>query len=411
MTIEFTLEKPLALVKHLQNPQNDIPNYIHIAGVSGKTSTALLLTRLLCTCSNLRIGTFIHPPLGPPPSCILLDGVPLDKAHYTELWRHVNKMDEIFDTRCTQYEKTFLVALLVFREWRCDIAVVESALGGTFDATNLLHRAPIRQLAAVLTKISSDHVKFLGESVERITSNITGIIRQTAPVIVAANQPEAVQKCLARMCLKITSPTDTYEQLSVRDFILPIPEHQVGENLDLALRTFQVIVPQLEKIANEALRKPTLGTFVSLSFPHIFKEFYYRNRHIILDTAQNKDSPFCTWLRNRVSLETVHLVLGLSEKGNDILGAMLQSLGISKQIRYSFVNFHPPEGYPWIRPANRTELCHILQRLYDTERMDPVITNHMELSKVLTDLDGDGLVIIFGSPHIVRDFYRLCGTD
>ncbi|PJF18855.1 Dihydrofolate synthetase [Paramicrosporidium saccamoebae] len=411
MTITFSLEKPLRLAHHLQNPQNDLPNYIHVGGINGKTTVALLLTRLLCTGSRLRIGTFVHS--SPPQSGILLNETPVDSSHYAELWRHVSKMDEIFSTACTVYEKTVLVALLLFREWQCDVVVLEAALGGTFDATNLLAHAQGRQLAAVVTNIAEDHTRLLGTGVECIVANIVGIVRPAASVVVAASQSEAVQTCLSRMDLTIASSDyqsgHLSDQLTAKDFVLPIPGHQIEDNVDLALRTYQLVSPLLEQINGAPLRRPSLGTFVSLALPHVFKEFYYQNRRIILDAAQNSGSTLCTWLRNSVSAENVHLVLGMSDKGTHLLENMLRSLGTGR-FRFSFVNFKPSDDYPWIHPADRHELCRIL---YNQHGQNPTVTNHTELVDVLTDMREE-LLVIFGSPHIIRDFYLLCqerGSD
>lgn len=413
MTIEFTLEKPLTLANHLQNPQNDISNYVHIAGSNGKTSTAILLSRLLHSNSKLRIGTFIHPPIGHPRECILLNEEPIEYNVFGELWRHVNKMDEIFSTRCTPYERLFLVALLVFREWRCEVVVVEAALGGTFDATNVLAHSPARQLAAVITNISPDHTKFLGPTVEQIAANMLGIVRETAPVIISVNQMDSVKQFLSSRNLNVTPSVEIFGSLDHRSFILPLPDHQMGENVDLALRTFQVIAPQLEHYNGGPLHKPTFGVFASTLLPQSFKRLYYRGTEIISDAAQNAGSLFCNWLARRSPKEgRVHIVLGLSDKDGETIGMFLRSLGINCNNRYSFVKFHPPEGYPWIHPADHTHLRHLLTSVYSESGVEPPrITNHTELSEVLTDIDGDGLVVILGSPHIVKDFYRLCGES
>lgn len=413
MTIEFRIEGVMSLSEHLGNPQQSIPCYIHVAGILGKTSTSNYLTRLIRVGSDLRIGSFTHPPVKDWRNCIKINEQPLEETAYSELHRHVTKVDEIFGLGCTKYELLFMVALLAFKDSRCDVIIVEAALGGTFDATNVLGRGiskSSRQLAAVITTIAEDHTKYLGHGLGSITTNVVGIVRTDAPVFIAADQPEAVMDALKQLNITPTQLVEPFGHMKASDFFLGLPLHQQLLNVDLAIRTYQTISTQVETLFGVKCKQPTRGSLADLAFPHTFAEFYYQERRVIVDAAQNGGATLCQWLRESAfpPNETIHLVMGVSDKGDLILLNFLRALGIRSQYQYSFVSFTSPDEYLWIHPAGRHHLISILNDVYSEDgKAPPRVTNHKELTDVLADMHNGELVVIFGSPYIVRDFYRI----
>jgi folylpolyglutamate synthase/dihydrofolate synthase len=412
MTIEFRLEPALSLAAHLGNPQNSIPSYVHIAGILGKTSTALFLTRFVRAGTSLCVGTFIHPPIWEWRECILIDGKPLETAAFEELCRHVNKMDEIFNTRCSHYEKLVCVAMLAFREWRVEIAIVESALGGTFDATNVLGHGnhASKQMAAVLTNIVEDHTNYLGCDLDAITKGIAGIIRPGAAVLLAMEQAPEILCTLDNLKIELARKIEIFGHIDAASFfITKMPPHQQYRNIDLALRTYQTIAPRLESTFNRKCRKPVHGELTDLQFPHSFVELYHRNHRIIVDSAQNGGSLLCKWLRNASTAPNrrLHLVLGLGEKTEQVWRTFFKSLGCNPNYRFSFARFRPPPGYPWIHPGDRHAFKELLKDVWSLAGSpEPNITDMSELEEIMSENNiSDEYIVIFGSPHIVKDFY------
>lgn len=87
----------------------------------------------------------------------------------------------------TSFEIETALAFLYFRRMKCDIAVLETGMGGSLDATNIIPTAK----CAVLTSISMDHLEYLGNSLGEIAGHKAGIIKQGIPVVSYQQEPEA----------------------------------------------------------------------------------------------------------------------------------------------------------------------------------------------------------------------------
>ena len=411
MTISFQLDKAEALSSHLGHPGAGIPAYIHVGGVLGKTSTVVYLTRILRACTSLRIGSFVHPWIISPRHCILINEQPVEESIYSELMRHVQQMDHIFRTDCTFYEKLVMTALMAFKTAGCDLIVVESALGGTFDATNVLGRdgTTCTFLAVLLTKISLDHTKYLGGSVHSIATNIAGLVKPDVPVLISEDQPPEALEAFSSCHIYDNSK----KMMLSNRFFIQSPPHQQAGNVELALRTFHSLTPTLEEKFKITCHPPFPGVLSTVHLSSSFVHFFYLDRRVILDSAQNGGANFCHWTRN-VAVnpeETIHLVIGLGIKEDSVLREFFAILGARPEYRFSFVDFSPPEGYPWIHSANRGHLRRLVADLYESLGIQPIVTNYTSLQQVLTVEEvQDSLILIFGSPHIVRDFYRVTGS-
>lgn len=418
MTVEFKLETALTLCEHLGNPQDNIPYYIHVGGISGKTSTVCYLHRLLNRCApELRIGSFIYPYIFSPRECIRIgDATTIEEGTFGELTRHVSKMDEIFGTRCTFYERLFMVALLAFKEARCDLIIVESALGGTFDATNVLGKldSPCRPLAVLLTTVGLDHTRYLGEDLGCIVANILGLQRPQTPLLVAQDQPEAFAEALQSFQVKLAEPASPYGVLAVEEFVSGMPPHQQANNIDLALRALQLIGPRLEALLRTKVHRPALGSLSDVAISHSFAQFYYRGRLLIVDSAQNAISPLNSWVRSLPPApagKSIHIVMGMKRKQGSVNRDFLYSLGCRADYRFSFVCFAAHAEYPVVEVAPRELLIELVNELYAEQgaARPPNITPHVELPEVLAaDLEADQLVIVCGSHQIASSFYHLC---
>lgn len=413
MTIPFQLEKAQELSSHLGHPETGIPAYIHVGGILGKTSTVRYLTRILCVCTPLRIGSFVHPWLYSPRECILINEQPVEELIYQELMRHVQQIDHIFRSDCSFYEKLVMVALMAFKTAGCDLVVIESALGGTFDATNVLGReggGTCTPLAVLLTKISLDHTKYLGRDLFGIAANLTGLVRGDVPVLISEDQSAEVLEALSQGEVR-----DFTKRLGVANrFFIHAPPHQQGSNVELALRAFQHLTPTLEEKFKIVCQPPAPGVLSTIRLLQSFAHFFYLDRRVIVDAAQNGGATFCSWVRNVMvgPGERIHLVLGLGIKEEPVLREFFSALGARPEYRFSFVEFSSPEGYPWIHSADRGHLRRLVADLYGAAAgLEPTFTEHITLQQVFSaEESADALMLIFGSPHIVRDFYRITGS-
>ncbi|OYO91974.1 hypothetical protein CG709_12630, partial [Lachnotalea glycerini] len=99
--------------------------------------------------------------------------------------------------RPTVFEVETVLALLYFKQEKCDLVVLETGLGGLLDATNVVEKT----LVAVLTPISKDHMEYLGDSLQEIAANKSGIIKKESIIVTANQEPDAMKeirkKCFA----------------------------------------------------------------------------------------------------------------------------------------------------------------------------------------------------------------------
>jgi dihydrofolate synthase/folylpolyglutamate synthase len=183
------------LTELLGDPQRAYPS-VHLAGTNGKTSTARMVDGLL-RAFGLRTGRYTSPHLQLVNERIVLDGHPLAEelfsAVYDEIAPLVDLVDERTGTRMTFFEVLTGMAFAAFADTPVDVAVLETGLGGTWDATNVVEAA-----TAVVLPIGLDHTNYLGTTLAAIAAEKAGIIHPGATAILAAQPPEAAEVLLRR---------------------------------------------------------------------------------------------------------------------------------------------------------------------------------------------------------------------
>jgi len=159
------------------NPQDKVPA-VHIAGTNGKGSTAAYSYNI-ARAAGLRTGLFISPHLERFNERIVVDGREIADVDFVRLAQTVLTLTDSLQLQLSGFALLTAMAFLYFVEQDCALMVVETGLGGRFDATNVI-AAP---LVSVLTAIDYDHVKLLGESLAEIAAEKCGIIKPNCPVV------------------------------------------------------------------------------------------------------------------------------------------------------------------------------------------------------------------------------------
>lgn len=198
----FKLDRMRRLVEYLDNPQ-DALRVVHVAGTKGKGSTSAMIAAVL-TESGYRTGLYMSPHLDRPEERLVIDGKPCDSNQLVALIRRlqpaVARMDE--EARAdpdergpTYFEMMTAMALLHFADQQVDAAVLEVGLGGRLDSTNVC--APC---VCVITSISYDHTRMLGDTLAEIAIEKAGIIKPGVPVVsgVTQNEPRIQIERIAR---------------------------------------------------------------------------------------------------------------------------------------------------------------------------------------------------------------------
>ncbi|MEV4895039.1 folylpolyglutamate synthase/dihydrofolate synthase family protein [Nonomuraea sp. NPDC055795] len=191
---EPTLDRIAALLDLLGSPQRAYP-VVHIAGTNGKTSTARMVEALLRE-RNLRVGRFTSPHLVSMRERICVDGVPLSEERFAEVYEEIAPYVELNDTtgrRIQFFELLTAMAFAAFADTPVDVAVVETGMGGTWDATNVVDGQ-----VNIITPISLDHTERLGPDVASIAGEKAGIIKAGSTTVLAQQELEAAEVLMRR---------------------------------------------------------------------------------------------------------------------------------------------------------------------------------------------------------------------
>ena len=170
--IKLGLENVNKILHECDNPHNEFKS-IHLAGTNGKGSTASIIAKILQN-TGLKVGLYTSPHLINFNERIRINGHPISN---NEIINFTKKHRNFFEKHSiTFFEATTALAFDYFRKSNVDIAVVETGLGGRLDSTNVL--SPIH---TIITEIDFDHTHLLGDSVEDITAEKCGIIKNSVP--------------------------------------------------------------------------------------------------------------------------------------------------------------------------------------------------------------------------------------
>ena len=256
--IDLSLDRVERLLAALDHPERKLPPVIHIAGTNGKGSTTAFL-RAILEAAGLRVHVYTSPHLvnfnerfrlGAIGEGKLVSDAELSAA--LEECERANGGEPI-----TVFEMTTAAGFLLFSRHPADVLLLEVGLGGRLDATNVID-AP---LASIITPVSIDHTDFLGDTIEKIAAEKAGIIKAGSPVIVAAQNRDALA-VIERQAARLKAPiivagenwtaTEERGRLVYQDdnglLDLPAPKlygrHQF-ENAGLAIAALRAI-PQLK---------------------------------------------------------------------------------------------------------------------------------------------------------------------
>jgi dihydrofolate synthase / folylpolyglutamate synthase len=187
---KFDLAHMRVLLKAMDHPERAFPAVL-IAGTNGKGSTAATLASIL-RASGLRTGLYTSPHLIRINERIRVNGEPISDDDFARLHGEVDRVadrlvaQENLPWHPSFFEMMTAIAFAHFAREHVEIAVLEVGMGGRLDATNV-----VEPLVSVITDISLDHQKFLGNTVGEIAREKVGIIRPGGVVVTLPQQPEA----------------------------------------------------------------------------------------------------------------------------------------------------------------------------------------------------------------------------
>ncbi len=169
------------LLHAVGDPQDQL-QFVHIAGTNGKGSVVAFCSSALQR-AGFCVGTLTSPYIRHFQDRIQRNGEDIPEE---ALCRNCAKVQAAqASPNCSQFEITLAIALLWFAEQKTDLVILETGIGGTLDATNVIKNP----LACAITSISLDHVEILGPSLAQIAAQKAGIIKQGCPVVLSPDNP------------------------------------------------------------------------------------------------------------------------------------------------------------------------------------------------------------------------------
>jgi len=201
--IDLSLGRIERLLDRLGNPQRRLPPVAHVAGTNGKGSTVAFL-RAMAEAAGRTVHVYTSPHLVHFHERIRLAGRLIDDLALAELLEDCERLNG--DDPITFFEVTTAAALRAFADRPADLLLLEVGLGGRLDATNVIERPAV----SVLTRISMDHMQFLGDTLTAIAGEKAGILKPGAPAVAAPQADPAVDAAFAARAAALGVPLRRY---------------------------------------------------------------------------------------------------------------------------------------------------------------------------------------------------------
>lgn len=396
--IQPGLERISMLLDLLGNPQEKIKT-VHIAGTNGKGSTSTMLSNMLIADGH-KTGLFTSPYVIDFCERIQINGENISKDSLAESVTKIREKIEELNKKgiiITEFEAITAAAFLCFYEQGCEWAVIEVGLGGRFDATNVLKKPE----AVVLTSISLDHTKILGDTISQIAFEKCGVIKNGIRVVTSLNQKADAFNVIRKACedkgarLIFTNPksaqiTDdsifgtkfVYNKNSYKTKLTG--NHQV-ENTVNAIECAKVL-----GISDNAIAKGIENTKMLARM-----EIIGENPLIIRDGGHNEGCAEALYnFLTKYNVKDINMLIGLMAD-KDVLGYVSKIAPLCKSI----VTVTPSNP----RALKSEELQKIAEKYCENCK---AIDNSKEGYKyILSNAEKDETVLICGSFYMMSDIF------
>ena len=176
------------LMAKLNNPQDKI-KFIQVAGTNGKGSTAAYLTSILSE-AGIKVGRYTSPAVFSSTEQYFACGSCISESEYAKGVTAVAEAAASLDGEIpTAFEQETALAFWYFAQKGCELAILEAGLGSDMDATNIVTTT----VCSIITSISMDHCRILGNKISEIAAHKAGIIKPGAPVICIEQKEDAME--------------------------------------------------------------------------------------------------------------------------------------------------------------------------------------------------------------------------
>lgn len=281
------------LLARFGDPQDQIP-VIHVAGTNGKGSCCAMLAQILKE-SGYRVGMFTSPHLVEYTERIQVDGKQIAKDDFLQIGLEVRAAAEAIaaagHNHATFFELITAIGFICFARQKVDVIVLETGVGGRLDATSVVKAPEL----CLITSISLDHTKVLGDTLPQIAAEKAGIIRPGAPVVLSQNPPEVQEVVKAEAekngCIycysgNVMVKEDNYHRAEGFSYenlkTALIGDYQV-QNVSAVLCAVEFLQKGSWRITEETLRRGLKNT----RWPGRMERREFEGRPILMDGAHN----------------------------------------------------------------------------------------------------------------------------
>lgn len=193
------LERVSRLLTLLGEPQNRL-KIIHVTGTNGKGSVCTMLESIL-SAAGYKTGLFTSPYIRKLNECIRLFKMPVTDEEFADAVGIIRPQADTMEDRPTEFELLTAAAMNWFALKECDVVICETGMGARLDATNTMSET----LLSIIVNVEMDHMGFLGDTIEKIAFEKSGVIKPGCPVI-DGGRNEAAGRVIAKQAEKNHAP-------------------------------------------------------------------------------------------------------------------------------------------------------------------------------------------------------------
>lgn len=294
--IKYDLKNIRAILKFLGNPDKRL-KAVHIAGTNGKGSVASIINSVLLE-YGFKCGLYTSPHIKDFRERILLNGIMIDKKFLIEFTNKLNPL--IKKISPSFFEVTTAMAFEYFAINKVDYAIIEAGLGGRLDSTNVL-----KPLISIITGVSIDHREYLGNTIEDISREKAGIIKNNIPVVTGTLNPKSKEIIRSIACknhsefyyspdlnnVKITERMKTGFNFKLEgdEFYFPVIGDYQKINISTAITSLKVLLKRENLIFDKIILSNGLNNLIKNSNFYGRFQILKESPKVVIDVSHNAE--------------------------------------------------------------------------------------------------------------------------
>ncbi|MFB0565087.1 MAG: folylpolyglutamate synthase/dihydrofolate synthase family protein [Candidatus Aminicenantaceae bacterium] len=405
--IKFGLDNVRTILSSLDNPHRKYPSLL-VAGTNGKGSVCAMLSHIL-TLHHLRVGLFTSPHLIKVEERIRIGERPISSQDFCrELTLLRETIEDLITSKKlssspTYFELLTCLAFNLFKKKKVNVAILEVGMGGRFDATNV-----VIPIVSIITTISKEHQKFLGDTLVEIASEKAGIIKPGIPVVCGVTKREAF-KTIKEKASELEAPfygvfdkkdcfnpkktqsgySFIYESNSEKYLYSPsLPGKHQGENAAVVIVASERLSKNWKRLEKENIIKGIEGTRWEGRL-----EILPSNPRVILDGAHNEEGARAlkSYIQEFITAPLILVAAFMRDKKIETIANILFPL--AERIILT--------RFPYYRAATPEEICDKALEFKDKIILEPNTKKALEMA--LFQANPQGCILFTGSLYLVGE--------